>query len=138
LVLDVSHPRWALGYVRSPTKVATLLSLDIAGAFDNVSHPRLLHNLRAKGIPEWTVLFIQSFLSDRTTRMILGDYTGPQMAVDTGIPQGSTLSPILFLLFISTLLPLLHKRNVSAGGFVDDTNILIWSDSTALNCRTLE
>ena len=39
-------------------KVATLLRLDIAGAFDNVSHPRLLHNLRAKGIPEWTVLFI--------------------------------------------------------------------------------
>ena len=70
--------------------------------------------------------------------MILGEYTSPQIVVDTGIPQGSTLSPILFLLFIGTLIPLIHERNVSAGGFVDDTNILTWSDSTELNCRTLE
>lgn len=70
----------------SKTKVATLLSLDIAGAFNNVSYLRLLHDLRAKGIPEWAVLFIESFLTDRQTHILLGNYRSDVMPVNTGIP----------------------------------------------------
>ncbi|KAI0997398.1 hypothetical protein K3495_g10785 [Podosphaera aphanis] len=63
---------------------------------------------------------------------------GEQISTNTGIPQGSPLSPILFLIFASTLLPLLRAPNSSTVGFVDDTNILTWSDTTERNCRTLE
>jgi hypothetical protein len=117
--------------------VASLLSLDISGAFDNVSHRRLIHNLRMKGIPIWVTRFIESFLQDRSTSITLGPYKGEQIPTDTGIPQGSTLSPILFLFFVGTLLPLLQTPRSSAGGFVDDTNILAWSRSTEENCRIL-
>lgn len=70
--------------------------------------------------------------------MVLSNYTSPQMAVSTAISQGSTLSLILFLFFIGTLLLLSHKHKVTAGGFVDDTNILTWPNSTDASCRTLE
>ena len=72
--------------------VASMLCLDISGAFDKVSHKRLLHNIRDKGIPSWAVQFIDSFLSDRTTCLILGDYKDIKRNTTTGIPQGSTLS----------------------------------------------
>ena len=57
---------------------------------------------------------------------------------NTGIPQGSTLSPILFLFFASTLLPTLQEGRTRAMGFVDDSNILTYSNSTEENCRQLE
>ena len=118
--------------------VASLLSLDISGAFDNVSHERLIHNLRDTGVPGWIAAYIRSFLSDRTTFLTLGTYQDRTRSVATGIPQGSTLSPILFLFFASTLLPRLNDGVTSAIGFVDDTNILTFSRSTEANCRTLE
>jgi retron-type reverse transcriptase len=49
------------------SQVASLLLLDILGAFDNVSHARLLHNLRKRSIDERTVRWIDSFLTNRST-----------------------------------------------------------------------
>jgi hypothetical protein len=134
LLTEQIHTVWA----KDEKLVASLLSLDISGAFDNVSHERLLHNLRIAGIPVWMVQYIRSFLSDRTTYLTLGTYKDRTRPVTTGIPQGSTLSPILFLFFASTLLPKLNSGPTSAVGFVDDTNILTFSKSTEANCRTLE
>jgi hypothetical protein len=59
---------WNLGQ-----KAASALLLDVSGAFDNVSHARLLHNLRKKGINEKTVKWIGSFLHDRYTRVIINE-----------------------------------------------------------------
>ena len=94
--------------------------------------------MKEKGIPQWFVLFTQSFLEDRTTTLALGKFQGPWQKISTGIPQGSPLAPILFLFFVASLLPLLQSHNTSAGGFVDDTNILAWSYTTEENCRILE
>ncbi|KHJ32371.1 hypothetical protein EV44_g3660 [Erysiphe necator] len=119
-------------------QVASAISLDISGAFDNVSHARLFHNLKVKGIPIWITNFIKSFLEDRTTTIALGSFKGDQIPTNTGIPQGSSLSPILFLFFASTLLPTLSSDNSSTIGFVDDTTILTWSSSTEENCEKPE
>ncbi|KAI1000147.1 hypothetical protein K3495_g8053 [Podosphaera aphanis] len=134
LLTEQIHTIWG----KNKKRVASLLSLDISGAFDNVSHERLIHNLKQKGIPLWITRFIKSFLEGRTTSVVLGSFKGGQIPTITGIPQGSSLSPILFLFFASTLLPLLQSPNSSAVGFVDDTNILTWSDTTEENCRRLE
>jgi hypothetical protein len=118
--------------------VASMLSLDISGAFDNVSHERLIHNIRDARLPQWVAEYIRSFLTNRTTTLMLGTYEDRVRPTTSGIPQGSTLSPILFLFFPSTLLPQLNAGATTAIGFVDDTNILTFSRLTEAKCRVLE
>jgi hypothetical protein len=84
--------------------VVSMLSLDISGAYDNVPHERLLYILRAKGFPEWIIQFVQGFTGQKETSLVFSGYQSPPIAVATGIPQGSPLSPILFLFFVSNLL----------------------------------
>ena len=81
-----------------------MLSLDLAGAFPNVSHERLLYILKRKGFLKWLIDFIQSFLTARKTRIKFTGYESNWIQTETGIPQGSPLSPILFLFFILELL----------------------------------
>jgi retron-type reverse transcriptase len=120
------------------TIVASMLSLEISGAFDNVSHDRLIHNIRDARRPHWVAEYIRSFLTDRTTTLTLGTYEDKVRSTTSGIPQGSTLSPILSLFFASALLPQLNSAAMTAIGFVDDTNILTFSRFTEANCRVLE
>jgi hypothetical protein len=67
-------------------QVASLLLLDVSGAFDNVSHQRLLHNLRKRKVDESTVRWIASFLSDRHTCILVDRYKSKDYAINTGIP----------------------------------------------------
>ena len=124
---------------RNPKFVASMLSLDLTGAYDRVSHPRLLSNLRKARMPEWVVTYIASFLTGRSTQLSFSGYqSAPIQTATTGIPQGSSLSPILFLFFAAGLLAMLRSPNASSFGFVDDTNILTFSNTTEQNCRILE
>ena len=84
--------------------MASLLSLDVAGAFDNVSYKRLLHNLRMRRTPTFITKWVASFLSDRKTSITLRGKTSELEEVETGIPQGSPISPVLFLFFNAPLL----------------------------------
>ena len=120
--------------------MASVLSLDISGAFDTVNHMRLLDNLRKKQVPLWFVRTIWSFLTDRETTIVVdGEETAPHQLL-AGIPQGSPLSPILFLFYNAPLLKALNQLSpqLSAIGFADDINLLIYSKSTAENCTALE
>jgi hypothetical protein len=122
-----------------PGCIVSMLSLDLAGAFDNVSHERLLWVLRQKGIPTWAVRFIASFLQDRHTRIAYPGYKSEWIQTQTGIPQGSPLSPILFLFFISELLETFQQEasDTLGFGFVDDTNLITWGNSAQDNCQRL-
>ena len=122
-----------------PGSVVSMLSLDIAGAFDNVPHTKLLWILKKKGFPTWLVNTIASFLQGRRTRIAYAGYESTWIDTNTGIPQGSPLSPILFILYISGLHETLQSRdNDTLGfGFVDDTNIIAWGVSAEDNYRRL-
>ena len=129
----------------SRTKVASLLSLDMSGAFPNVSHDRLLHNLRRKGVPTALIQWTASFLANRQTTLVLGRWQSPPPPppphrVSTGIPQRSPISPILFLFFNAGLVEHCAQGmgRVTGLGFVDDVNILACGDSTEDNCHLLE
>ena len=123
LLVDVVHTAWA----RNPNFVVSMLSLDLSGAFDRVSHSRLLWILQKKRLPQWVIGFIQGFLTDRRTQLAFSGFTSEVIETPTGIPQGSPLSPILFLFFASELLEMFDNANSTVGlGFVDDTNLLVW------------
>jgi len=123
-----------------PGCVVSMLSLDLEGAFDNVSHERLLWILQRKGYPTWITQAITNFLTSRRTQIMIPGYTSEWILTETGIPQGSPLSPVLFLFFISELLELFQRveGDTLAFGFVDDTNLIAWGDSAQDNCRRLE
>jgi retron-type reverse transcriptase len=120
-------------------QAASVLSLDIAGAFDTVDHKRLLDNLRKKKVPLWFTQLIQSFLTDRSTTLIVDGVETAARKLEAGVPQGSPLSPILFLFYNGLLLKALsHTRAlVLPIGFADDINLLAYGPSTAQNCTNL-
>jgi len=86
------------------------------------------------------VRWISSFLQERETTIKVFEGESEQFRVVTGIPQGSPISPILFLFFIADLLEVVNNDalRVSAVGFMDDTNILTYGGSTERNYKILE
>ncbi|KAL6165128.1 hypothetical protein ACJQWK_08372 [Exserohilum turcicum] len=119
-------------------QVASLLLLDVSGAFDNVSHPRLLHNLRKRKVDERTVKWIASFLSNRHTRIAVDGFTSQEYAINTGIPQGSPLSPILYLFYNADLIDECNREaSATSTGYIDDVAILAWGNTAADTCSTL-
>ena len=75
--------------------------LDYQKAFDTVPHRRLIHKLRAYGITGSTLGWIESFLSERTQRVAVHGTLSDERVVLSGVPQGSVLGPLLFLLYIN-------------------------------------
>ena len=78
--------------------VVTMVLVDVSGAYDNVSHQRLLHNLRMQGLG-FLVPWISSFLTGRLIRICMPEHMTESFSTPTGIPQGSPMSPILYLLY---------------------------------------
>jgi ribonuclease HI len=132
LLLQRIHDAWADG------KVASLLLLDVSGAFDNVSRPRLLHNLRKRRVNQPLVRWIDSFLSNRSTILRLQEYTAPSAPIETGIPQGSPLSPILYLFYNADLIEACKTENTETVGYIDDASILAVGPTTPRNCKILK
>lgn len=105
-----------------------MLLVDVKGAFPHVSRSRLAHRMRDTGCLEDNLTsWATSFMSERTVRLKMGgeDITD-DIRVETGIPQGSPASPVLFLLYIRELFPALERRfGVVSISFADDITVLI-------------
>jgi hypothetical protein len=128
-VVETIQNAWKTG------KIVTILLLDISGAFDNVSHLRLVHNLRKRRMPECLVNWVASFLAERYTTLELPDYHRPRARVRTGIPQGSPISPILYLFYNADMMG--EKEFTSNLGYIDDTSVIAIGDTEAENCHLL-
>jgi len=116
-------------------QVSTLF-LDVKGGFDNVCPNRLATILTRGGVSAYLVAWIKSFLSKHECRLIFQGAPKAFCPVAVGTPQGSPISPLLFVLYIASL----HPTNPEglAISYVDDLTITVGSDSVRWNIRALQ
>ena len=97
-----------------------VIYLDFAKAFDSVSHPRLILKLHHYGIRGKLLGWLENYLTNRSQRTVLQGVTCAPLPVLSGVPQGSILGPLLFLVYINDL-PSVINCDSSIGLFADDS-----------------
>jgi ribonuclease HI len=121
-------------------EVYSTIFMDVAGAFNNLHHERLLSNMRKRRIPAVIIEWTQSFLTGRSTQLWFNDFISDNVETSAGIPQGSPMSPTLYMVYNSDLLEIPRKSEETTAqslGFIDDVAYGVQGESDKQNAEKL-
>lgn len=99
--------------------------IDLSKAFDTLDHTILLRKLENYGIRGQALMLLRSYLTSRTQCVSFQDSTSSLLDVGYGVPQGSILGPLLFLLYVNDLVNCYLESDCKFVLYADDTNIFI-------------
>lgn len=116
----VEHVKKA--FTRNHSVAATFF--DIKRAFDTVWHGKLLDKLSQIGISGHLYQFVKAFLDNRRMAVKVGSATSDTYTLDMGVPQGSVIAPLLFVVMLHDLEDSIRRKGISVSLFADD--LAIW------------
>ena len=97
-----------------------VVALDISKAFDSVWHQGLISKVKSYGVGNTFIRWLSDFLCNRSIRVVIDGIKSNLYPVNSGVPQGSVISPTLFLPFLNDLLCLTTNPIYS---FADDSSL---------------
>ena len=96
--------------------------IDLEKAFDTVNHEILLYKLHHYGVRGVTNDWFSFYLTNRYQKVVINGEASPRLPITCGVPQGSILGPLLFLLYINDMHLAMEFSTIYH--FADDTNLL--------------
>jgi hypothetical protein len=109
-------------------KDINLVFLDVSKAFDKVWHKGLIHKLKSNGISGMLLAWIEDYLSNREIRVVINGQNAAWVQTNAGVPQGSVLGPLLFLVYINDVV---DGIETDINLFADDTSLINIIDQLA-------
>ena len=105
-------------------KISLVTMLDLSAAFDTIDHTILLQRLEhVFGIRGTALSWFASYLSDRTQTVSIENFTSADSPLPFGVPQGSVLGPVLFVLYTAPLSDIMKNHSVLYHAYADDSQL---------------
>ena len=114
---------------------ARIVQIDFSAAFDRVNHQGILYKLCSVGIGGFVLCILTQFLSDRSQHVMVAGCRSKLVNVVSGVPQGSVLGPLLFLLYTSELFSIFENKLI---GYADDSSLIVVVPSPGLRVAVAE
>ena len=103
-----------------------LILLDLSAAFDTVDHQILLNRLRTEfGVSGKVLDWFASYLSNRSQKVTVDGVLSDRFGIDFGVPQGSCLGPLLFVIYSSKLFNIVSRHLPNVHAYADDTQLYL-------------
>ena len=116
--------------------VTGMISIDFKKAFDLVNHETLLKKLQMYGVSNSAVNWFHSYLSDRQQCVKVNGCTSSLLLINQGIPQGTIVGPMLFLIFINDAPLYVQNSSTSINIYADDATLMPssrWDNISPMN-----